>query len=174
MVDTTAPVIILNGDAEYTHKAGFVYVDANASWTDAVDGSGIVVGIGEINTHVPGVYELAYDYTDEAGNDADTVIRKVNVINLAPHDLSFTSETNLSVHENKPVGTLVANFVGDDENPGSVLSYQLMGVREANDSNTQEMNLFAGSEGLEVESVFDLDINGSLTTVRPFDYETDP
>ena len=40
-----------------------------------------------------------------------------------------TSETNLSVHENKLVGTLVANFVGDDENPGSVLSYQLTGVR---------------------------------------------
>ena len=174
VVDTTAPVITLNGDANVTHEAGFAYVDANASWTDAVDGSGTVVGIGEVNTNVPGVYELTYDYTDEAGNDADTVIRKVNVINLAPHDLGFTSETILSVHENKPGGTLVANFVGDDENGGSVLSYQLMGVREANDSNTQEMNLFAGSEGLEVESVFDLDINGSLTTVRPFDYETDP
>ena len=37
--------------------------------------------------------------------------------------------------------------MGDDENPGSVLSYQLMRVREANDSNTQEMNLFTGSEG---------------------------
>ncbi len=174
VVDTTAPVITLNGDANVTHEAGFVYVDANASWTDAVDGSGTVVGIGEVNTNVPGVYELFYDYTDEAGNDAETLIRKVNVINLAPHDLGFTSETILSVHENKPGGTLVANFVGDDENPGSVLKYQLMGVREANDSNTQEMNLFAGSEGLEVENVFDLDINGSLTTVRPFDYETDP
>ena len=54
-----------------------------------------MVGIGEVNTNIPGVYELTFDYTDEAGNDADTVIRKVNVINLAPHDLSFTSETNL-------------------------------------------------------------------------------
>ena len=40
--DTIAPVITLNGDANITHEAGFVYVDANASWTDAVDGSGSV------------------------------------------------------------------------------------------------------------------------------------
>ena len=52
VVDTTAPVITLNGDANITHEAGFVYVDANSSWTDAVDGSGTVVGIGEITTHV--------------------------------------------------------------------------------------------------------------------------
>ena len=34
VVDTTAPVITLNGDANITHEGGFVYVDANASWTD--------------------------------------------------------------------------------------------------------------------------------------------
>ena len=40
VVDTIAPVITLNGDANITHEAGFVYLDANASWADVVDGSG--------------------------------------------------------------------------------------------------------------------------------------
>ena len=42
VVDTIAPVIALNGDANITHKAGFVYVDANASfrriWLTEADG----------------------------------------------------------------------------------------------------------------------------------------
>ena len=43
VVDTTVPVIILNGDANITHEAGNPYLDANASWTDAVDGSGTIL-----------------------------------------------------------------------------------------------------------------------------------
>ena len=38
-VDDTAPEITLNGSANMIHEAGTLYVDANASWTDAVDGS---------------------------------------------------------------------------------------------------------------------------------------
>ena len=37
VVDTTAPVISLHGDANISHQAGNVYLDANASWSDAVD-----------------------------------------------------------------------------------------------------------------------------------------
>ena len=58
VVDTTAPVIVLNGDATITHEAGMAYVDANASWTDAVDSGGEIVGTGNINTLVPGSYYL--------------------------------------------------------------------------------------------------------------------
>jgi len=166
VVDTTAPVITLNGDANVTHEAGFVYVDANASWTDAVDGSGTLVATDQVNVSVPGIYELAYHFTDEAGNEADTVIRKVHVINLAPYDLGFFSDSNLSVYENEPVGTWIADFDGLDGNPDSVLTYHLMGVWDA--------NLSAESTDVTIEDVFDLDTNGSLTTVRPLDFEKDP
>ena len=46
VVDTTAPVISLHGDANITHEAGSPYLDANASWTDAVDGSGVILASG--------------------------------------------------------------------------------------------------------------------------------
>ena len=46
VVDSTAPVISLHGDANITHEAGNPYLDANASWTDAVDGSGMILASG--------------------------------------------------------------------------------------------------------------------------------
>jgi hypothetical protein len=174
VVDTIIPVITLNGDGNITHEAGFVYVDANATWSDAVDGSGTLVATGGVNASVPGTYELAYHYTDEAGNEADTVIRKVHVINLAPHDLVFLSDSNLSIYENEQGGRWVADFDGVDGNPDSVLTYHLMGVWDAKLSFIHEINVSGESTDATIEDVFDLDTNGSLTTVRPLDYEKDP
>jgi len=172
VVDTIAPVIMLSGHANITHEAGFVYVDANASWTDEVDGSGVLVATGGVNASVPGIYELSYHYTDEAGNEADTVIRKVHVINLTPYDLGFFSDSNLSVYENEPVGTWIADFDGVDMNPDSMLTYHLMGVWDAN--LTQDANLSVESTDVTIEDFFDLDVDGSLTTERSLDYEKDP
>ena len=38
VVDTTVPVISLIGDDYLAHEAGSEYIDADASWTDLVDG----------------------------------------------------------------------------------------------------------------------------------------
>ena len=59
MVDTTAPFISLYGDSNITHEAGTPYIDANASWSDAVDGFGVIVASGEINTSEPATYVLS-------------------------------------------------------------------------------------------------------------------
>jgi hypothetical protein len=75
VVDTSLPVIILNGDANITHEGGTAYIDLNASWTDAVDGSGTILASGEVNAGTPGSYVLSYNYTDAAGNVAQTVTR---------------------------------------------------------------------------------------------------
>ena len=53
VVDSTAPVISLLGDANITHEGGSPYLDANASWTDAVDGSGTILASGQVNTGTP-------------------------------------------------------------------------------------------------------------------------
>ena len=80
MVDTIAPVINLHGDANITHEAGN-YVDANAGWNDAVDGLGEILASGGVNASVPGLYVLTFNYTDDAGNTAKELTRKVEVIN---------------------------------------------------------------------------------------------
>ena len=173
MVDTTLPVISLNGDANITHEAGSPYLDANASWTDAVDGSGTILASGEVNPSIPGTYLLGYDYTDVAGNSAQTVTRKVEVINLSPNALYVQGDSNLSVFENEPNGTWVANFEGFDGNPDHVLFYELVRVSDGNQSAEQNGSYGNLSE-FEHLNVFHLDTNGSLTTLRPIDYETDP
>lgn len=80
VVDTTIPVITLNGDANMTHEATTVYADANATWTDTVDGSGSVSFTGNFDANTTGVYNLSYNHTDQAGNSAVTIIRTVNVV----------------------------------------------------------------------------------------------
>ena len=80
MLDTTAPVITLIGDDYLTHEAGEEYIDFNATWTDIVDGSGMVLAEGQVDIATPGTYVLSYNYTDQAGNIATTMIRTVTVL----------------------------------------------------------------------------------------------
>ena len=58
-LDDTTPIITLNGSATISHEAGGVYTDANASWTDETDGSGVIQPTGEVNASQPGSYTLA-------------------------------------------------------------------------------------------------------------------
>ena len=173
VVDTTAPIISLNGGGNITHEAGNPYIDANASWSDAVDGLGVIVASGEVNTSVPGLYVLTYNYTDDAGNMAEEVTREVEVINLSPTALDVMGGGNLSIYENEPNGTIVGVFQGMDPNPGYALTYSFVGIEEIYQSledNSTEDN----ASQLNTPEYLHLDPQGTLTTLRPLDYEVDP
>ena len=94
--DDTAPLITLTGNSNITHEAGFVYVDANASWTDAVDGSGVLVAAGEVNASKPGSYTLSYNFTDAAGNVAQTVTRTVSVVDTTAPVITLNGDANVT------------------------------------------------------------------------------
>ena len=79
-VDDEKPVIELAGDSNITHEAGSFYADQNATWADNVDGDGNLTGTGEVNASNPGIYYLTFNYTDDAGNVAQTVTRTINVV----------------------------------------------------------------------------------------------
>jgi hypothetical protein len=172
VVDTTAPVISLYGESNITHEAGTAYIDANASWSDVVDGSGVIVASGEVNASVPGIYILSYNYTDAAGNSAQTVTRWVEVINLAPEDLTTANDANLSILENEPNGTIIGSFEAFDRNPNSVLTFSLQNVTDANFSNVtgQDTNASQYPYG----NVFGIKPGGELFSLRPLDHEVDP
>ena len=151
-VDDTAPVITLNGDSNITHEAGFAYIDANATWTDAVDGQGVVHGVGDVNVSIPGTYWLKYNFTDEAGNQAAEVKRMVHVVNTPTQ----SPETNdaLEVSENMSVGTVIGQFHSTDRN-GDPLTFH-----------------FREADGSLESSPFLLNEQGVLKTRVVFDYET--
>ena len=98
VVDTTPPVITLNGDGNLTHEAGPDYVDDNATWTDIVDGNGTVTATGEVNASKLGTYFLNYAWTDDAGNTAIDVNRTVTVVDTQIPFITILGDANAS-HE---------------------------------------------------------------------------
>jgi alpha-tubulin suppressor-like RCC1 family protein len=98
VVDTTPPVIILNGDANLTYEAGPEYVDANATWTDIVDRNGTVIPTGEVNGSKLGTYVLNYDLNDTSGNVAAQVTRTVTVVDTEIPVITILGDANAS-HE---------------------------------------------------------------------------
>jgi hypothetical protein len=82
LTDTVAPTITLVGDASMTLFQGDVYTELGANATDDVNGdiSNNVIITGTVDTSTIGVYNLAYDVSDAAGNQASTVIRTVDIV----------------------------------------------------------------------------------------------
>ena len=98
VVDTTKPVISLNGDSTINLEAGSSYEDAGATWSDLVDGTGTISGTGDVNVSKPGTYTVEFDYVDAAGNQADTIIRSITVIDTTNPVISLIGNSNI-VHE---------------------------------------------------------------------------
>jgi major membrane immunogen (membrane-anchored lipoprotein) len=83
VVDTTAPVITLNGSNPMTVQCGSGYVEPGATATDTCDGGLAVTITGSVLTS-KGTYTVTYKATDSSGNTA-TVTRTVNVVDtIAP------------------------------------------------------------------------------------------
>ena len=80
VVDTTVPVITLNGANPVTVAVGSSYVEAGANALDNYDGSIAVTVGGSVNSGVVGQYIVTYDAVDAHGNAAVRVTRIVNVV----------------------------------------------------------------------------------------------
>lgn len=69
-VDTTPPMITLNGNGEMTIQAGESFSDPGYTAQDAADGdvTGSVTTEGSVDPGTPGDYTITYSVTDSAGN----------------------------------------------------------------------------------------------------------
>ncbi len=79
--DLTAPVINLLGLTSQTLNVGDTYSELGASALDNVDGdvSANIALSGSVDTSEVGIYNLTYDVSDNAGNNADTLVRVITV-----------------------------------------------------------------------------------------------
>ncbi len=84
VVDTTPPVITLDGLNPQTIELGDGYTELNATTND---GSTITINSANF-TDAVGTYTIYYDSTDTAGNNAIQVNRTVNVVDTTPPTLS--------------------------------------------------------------------------------------
>ena len=122
VVDTTRPLITLNGDANITHEAGVEYIDLNATWYDIVDGSGHVVGIDELDILLPGTYSIYFNQTDEAGNEAVTVTRTVNVVDTTVPVITLNGDANISLEAGDEYIDLNATWVDIVDGSGVLIA----------------------------------------------------
>ena len=80
VVDTTAPVITLNGANPMTVECHTSFTDPGATANDGCAGSFPATASGTVNVNVPGTYTITYNATDPSGNPAAPLTRTVNVV----------------------------------------------------------------------------------------------
>ncbi|HSR52374.1 MAG TPA: DUF5011 domain-containing protein [Acidobacteriota bacterium] len=98
VVDTTPPIITLNGDAEITLECNIdTFTDPGASAFDQCDGPLPVTVSGDtVDTSTPGTYIILYDAADTAGNNAVQVSRTVNVVDTTPPVISCNAPATIT------------------------------------------------------------------------------
>lgn len=120
VVDTTPPIITLNGNPTITLNFGQTYTELGASAVDNVDGNIsykiIIAGNEMVLEGIPpiGSYILTYNVTDSAGNAATAVTRTVNVNPIIYYG-DFKGNVKESVHPFKNIaGVTVSVYNGMD------------------------------------------------------------
>lgn len=84
--DTTAPVITLNGESTIEIYVGDSFEDPGAAVTDNNDTDLEITISGEVDTNTLGTYQITYQASDAAGNEAEKV-RTITVISRPLPDI---------------------------------------------------------------------------------------
>ncbi len=160
--DTTPPVVTLSGAATVNVEYGSSLVDDGATWTDNVDGSGVISGYnsGSVNTGALGTYIVSYEYMDGAGNVGSatrTVIVADTIVPTAIVTYSTLSTTS---------GSVTATLTGASEsititnNTGSATH-----VFSSNGSFTFTFQDSSGNTGSTVANVANIDTTAPVITL---------
>ena len=82
--DLTKPVISINGADPQIIQKGQVYTELGATVTDNYDKNlTAVIDATQVDINNVGIYDVTYNVADSSGNIADTITRKVHVIDYA-------------------------------------------------------------------------------------------
>ena len=94
VVDTTAPVITLNGAVTMTLECSIDgYAELGASVSDACDPNvTVTIGGDVVDVTVNGTYTVTYDATDASGNTAVQLTRTVTVVDTTPPVITLVGD----------------------------------------------------------------------------------
>ena len=154
------PVISLVGEASVTHGSGSAYEDPGATVADAngipLDAAGLVFG-GNLNTDIPGIYTVTYDFTDGNGNNAVTVVRQVIVTDQSPPVITLVGGDTI-YHQ------LGNRFV----DPGFSAVDAVEGAKPVQSSMLRQGKVrVRGYQGGQNDSVLNLHNNGGMFNLTP-------
>jgi len=171
-VDTTAPVITLNG-GNVTLTVGDTYSDAGATANDNVDGD-ITANIqtsGSVDTTTAGTYTITYAVSDAAGNAANTVSRTVTVQPVPNKVFAFFADehndfTNTTTGEGS--GNRILQI--DVENMSLANSLDVSGILGHHADNAFNSKIYAVPKGSNFVNVVELrrdqNNNTSMTVTK--------
>jgi len=95
--DTIAPVISLNGASVITSEIGATYTDLGASASDDYDSVVSIQIVSNVDINTIGAYQVTYDAVDSAGNEANQVIRTVNVADTTIPVVTITGSGTINI-----------------------------------------------------------------------------
>jgi uncharacterized protein YjbI with pentapeptide repeats len=122
VVDTTAPVITLNGPAAVTLEAGVdTYTEAGATVTDAGDASVGVVVSGVVDTTTVGTYVVTYNAVDASGNAAISKTLTVTVVDSTAPVIVLNGDAALTLEADRDTYVELGATVIDAGNPTTTL-----------------------------------------------------
>lgn len=121
VVDTTAPVVTINGNAAVTLEAGATFTDAGATATDNYDTTATVVVSGTVNNAALGTYTLTYTSTDASGN-VGTATRTVTVVDTTAPTITVSGGLAVTVQIGETFTTPTATFTDNLDATGTVTS----------------------------------------------------
>jgi hypothetical protein len=97
VVDTTAPVLTLNGASTMTVECHTAFTDPGATAADSCDTSVPVNVAGSVNADAVGTYTLTYTASDDSGNAGTSVSRTVNVVDTTAPAVTLNGAATMAV-----------------------------------------------------------------------------
>ena len=152
VVDTTVPVITLEGETTVTLEVGTSYTDAGATASDNYDGdiTDTIVIVNNVDSAVVGTYAVTYNVSDANGNAAEEVTRTVII------ESSLSTEDNtmniIKVYPNPVKDKL---FISGNETPITVAIYNVLGKEVLSIKNTNNINVQALPSGVYMIRISD-------------------
>lgn len=95
VVDTTGPVITLNGSETMTVECHTSFTDPGATANDACNGPKAVTTTGTVNANTVGTYTITYSSTD--GTNTSTKTRTVNVVDTIAPTVTLNGASSMTV-----------------------------------------------------------------------------
>jgi hypothetical protein len=131
MPDAVPPVVTLSGSSSITVAHGSSYIDAGASWTDNIDGTGnTLMGIygnagsfessGTVNTGALGIYIIEYLKVDTSGNTG-SVTRTVTVTDQTAPVVTLSGSSPLIIFSGSTYTELGASWSDNVDGTGNTL-----------------------------------------------------
>jgi uncharacterized protein (TIGR03382 family) len=129
VLDTSVPVLTLNGPPSSTVECGEAFHDPLATARDQCDGdlSGSIIVTGAADPRVPASYPLTYSVMDPAGNAASTVSREVKVVDTTPPHIECPKPIVTELTEGNLATVTLALATATDTCDGAV---KVVGPRE--------------------------------------------